>query len=310
MTAIPFLTDHDVPAGQLDTLAPGVQRLQGDNPGPFTFTGTGVFILGPDSGKGETVMVIDPGPDSPSHREALLRALDGRGVSHILITHHHLDHTAAVPWLAELTGAVTCGFGAPERMSPDYDDGSRLEAGDDCAFCPERELVDGEMIQGDGFIVEALHTPGHASNHMCYAYRERLFCGDHVMAWSTSVVSPPDGHMGQYIAQLERIRDRDFRVLHPTHGPELVEPRAFLDAYIAHRRARDVGILRCVQDGVADIKAMVARLYPGLDRKLIPAACHSVLAHLITLREEGRVSGDRADGLKCRYGLPRAAAAE
>ena len=303
---IPFLTHHNVPPGRHDRLAPGLERVQGDNPGPFTLTGTGVYILG----GGDTVMVIDPGPDSPAHREALLRALDGRGVSHILITHHHLDHTAVVPWLVERTGAVTCGFGAPERMSPDYDDGSRLEAGDDCGFEPERELVDGETVHGEGFRVEALHTPGHASNHMCYAYRDALFCGDHVMAWSTSVVSPPDGHMGQYIAQLERIRDRDFRTLYPTHGPALHEPRAFLDAYIAHRRERELGVLRCVADGVEGIRDMVVRLYPGLDRKLIPAACHSVLAHLITLREEGRVEGDRTDGLRCLYRPPHLEAAE
>jgi len=312
MSRIPFLKDHDVPAGQIDQIAPGLMRVQGDNPGPFTFTGTGVFILGAS----ERVIVIDPGPDSPAHREALLRALDGREVSHILVTHHHLDHTAMVPWLAERFGAQTCGFGAPARMESDCDDGSRLEAGDDCSFTPSRELIDGEIIAGDGFSIEALHTPGHASNHMCYAgsfeeVGEVLFCGDHVMGWNTSVVSPPDGHMGDYIAQLERIRARDFAVLYPTHGRELREPQIFLDAYIAHRRMRDAQVLNCVQSGVSDIRQMVARLYPDLDRKLIPAACHSVLAHLITLREQGRVEGDRVDdSLRCRYMPACAEAAE
>jgi glyoxylase-like metal-dependent hydrolase (beta-lactamase superfamily II) len=306
MSEIPFLKTHDVPAGQIDQLAPDLIRVQGDNPGPFTFTGTGVFILG----AGERVMVIDPGPDSPAHRAALLKVLDGRTVSHILITHHHLDHTAIVPWLAARFGAQTCGFGKPSRMESGCEDDSRLEAGDDCSFAPDRELSDGEMIQGDGFVVEALHTPGHASNHMCYAFGEALFCGDHVMSWSTSVVSPPDGHMGDYVAQLERIRDRDFRVLYPTHGQELRQPRAFLDAYIGHRKIRHAQVLDCVRGGVSEIRTIVARLYPNLDRKLIPAACHSVLAHLITLREEGEVEGDRDDGLRCHYAPRCAEAAE
>ena len=301
MSAIPFITEHDVPAGRLDRLAPTLQRLQGDNPGPFTFTGTGVFILG----GGDQVVVIDPGPDSPGHRAALLSALDGRAVSHILITHHHLDHTACVDWLQQMTGAQTYGYGRPVRMA-DEDCGSRMEAGDDCTFCPDVELQDGDRIEGNGFTVEALHTPGHASNHMCYATtlgddEDVLFCGDHVMAWSTSVVSPPDGHMGDYIAQLIRIRDRDFTTLYPTHGAALHRPRAFLDAYIDHRRARDAGVLRCVETGLSDIRSMVAELYPDLDRKLIPAACHSVLAHLITLREQGRVRGSGEDGLGCLY---------
>ena len=308
--SIPFDTQHDVPAGRLDPVAPGLQRLQGDNPGPFTFTGTGVFILG----QGQTVAVIDPGPDSPGHRAALTRALAGRRVSHILITHHHIDHTACVDWLAAEHGALTCGFGRPVRMA-DEDCGSRMEAGDDCGFCPERLLEDGDVIEVGGLRIEALHTPGHASNHMCFAATfaeigEALFCGDHVMAWSTSVVTPPDGHMGDYIAQLIRIRDRDFDVLFPTHGAALYRPRAFLDAYIAHRRMREQGVLDCLADGVENITDMVARLYPDLDRRLLPAASLSLLAHLITLREEGRVTGDGEDGLACRYRLREARAAE
>ena len=296
---IRYLRNHDVPAGRVEQIAPGVQRLQGDNPGPFTFTGTGVFILG----EGESVMVIDPGPDSPGHRAALLLALEGRKVSHVLVTHHHLDHTAAVPWLCNTFGARSYGFGRPGCSCEDT--GERLEAGDDPGFCPDVELDDGDVLDGDGFAVTALHTPGHASNHMCYALNDfggdALFCGDHVMGWSTSVVSPPDGHMGDYIAQLERIRDMDFRVLHPTHGPSITEPRAFLQSYIAHRRVRDASVVRAVEAGVSEVRAMVARIYPDLSRKLIPAACHSVLAHLITLREEGRVLGEGPDGLNCRY---------
>ena len=310
--SIPFLSEHDAVVGETVRIRPGVRRLLADNPGPFTFTGTQVFILG----ESERVVLIDPGPDTPAHRAALTAALEGRTLTHILVTHHHLDHTAAAPWLSEVTGAPTCGFGRPgcAEVEAETED-ARLEAGDDPGFCPDVTLRDGEIIESGGLRIEALHTPGHASNHMCYALlgdemgEDVLFCGDHVMGWSTSVVTPPDGHMGDYIAQLERIRARGFDTLYPTHGAPIAEPEPFLDAYIGHRLAREAGVLACVEAGVGDIREMVARLYPDLDRKLVPAASLSVLAHLITLREDGRVSADRPDGLRARY-APRAIAAE
>ena len=299
---IPFITTHDAVVGEPVEVAPGVVRVLADNPGPFTFTGTQAFILG----EGPTCAVLDPGPDTPSHRDALLRAIGSRTVSHILVTHHHLDHTAAVPWLQEVTGAETCGYGSPRCRGEDIPKGPRLEAGDDPRFRPDRRLRDGDTVETPAFRIEALHTPGHTSNHLCFAYSangegNELFCGDHVMGWSTSVVTPPDGHMGSYMRELRRIRDRGFRVLRPTHGEPIVEPKAFLDAYLAHREAREAGVLDAVRSGVSDIPSIVARLYPELDPRLLPAASLNVLAHLITLREDGHVEGDRDDALACRY---------
>ena len=302
---IPFITTHDAVVGEPVEVAPGVVRVLADNPGPFTFTGTQAFVLG----EGPTCAVLDPGPDSPSHRDALLRAIGDRTVSHILVTHHHLDHTAAVPWLQEVTGAETCGYGSPrchqDEGGEDVPEGpspqARMEAGDDPRFRPDRLLRDGDTIETEAFRIEALHTPGHTSNHLCFAYRNELFCGDHVMGWSTSVVTPPDGHMGSYMRELRRIRDRDFHTLRPTHGEPIVNPRAFLDAYLAHREAREAGVLAAVRSGVSDIPAIVARLYPALDPRLLPAASLNVLAPLVTLREHGRVTGDRDDSLLCRY---------
>ena len=299
---IPFITTHDAVVGEPVEVAPGVVRVLADNHGPFTFTGTQAFILG----QGPTCAVLDPGPDSPSHREALLRTIADRTVSHILVTHHHLDHTAAVPWLQEVTGAETCGYGSPRCSGEDVPEGPRLEAGDDPRFCPDRLLRDGDVVETPAFRVEALHTPGHTSNHLCFAYSangegNELFCGDHVMGWSTSVVTPPDGHMGSYMRELRRIRDRGFHTLRPTHGEPITEPKAFLDAYLAHREAREAGVLSAVRSGVTDIPAIVAQLYPDLDPRLLPAASLNVLAHLITLREDGHVEGDRDDALLCRY---------
>lgn len=301
MSAIPFLREPVHPPGHHAVLAPGVERLQGDNPGPFTYTGTGVFLLSDPARSDGAVMVVDPGPDSAAHRAALLAAIGRRKVSHILLTHHHLDHTAAVPWLRAETGAPVCGYPSPEFEA----DGAHPEGGDDGRVRPDRELGDGDRVRGDGVEVEAIHTPGHASNHLCYRLRERLFCGDHVMGWSTSVVVPPDGSMADYLRSLERVRtmarEGRVRTLHPTHGPAIAEPEEFVAALIAHRQAREAGVLAAVEAGIVDIPAMVERLYVELDPRLVPAASQSVLAHLIALRAEGRVGGDRPDGLACRY---------
>jgi glyoxylase-like metal-dependent hydrolase (beta-lactamase superfamily II) len=255
-----------------------------NNPGPFTFMGTGVYIVG-----GEDVAVIDPGPDLPEHVEALRRVLDGRRVSHILVTHCHSDHSPAAKPLKEWSGAKTYAFG-PHGAGKE--EGAKVEAGGDMDFMPDVRVKDGEIISGNGFNFECVHTPGHTSNHMCFALREEkaLFTGDHIMGWSTTVVTPPDGDMAQYIASVEKLQARDDKTLYPTHGAPIVAPVPFLAAYREHRLDRERQVLASIQDGFITIPDMVARMYADVDKRLHPAASRSVLAHLIKLEQEGRVT--------------------
>lgn len=296
MTAIPFKRDFDFEYGRCDRLSDLVRRVVAPNPGPFTYTGTGVYIIG----HGE-VAVIDPGPVLPEHEAALERALDGERVSHVFVTHHHLDHSPLAHPLAERHGARVYGFGPPGTLPTGGE--VRLEAGDDTGFRPDVQVRDGETFRGPGWTIEALHTPGHTSNHVCYALLEEntLFSGDHVMAWSTSVISPPDGHMGDYLRELARIRDRGFDRLWPTHGPAVEEPRAFIQAYIDHRMAREAQILEQIRAGRHTVRDMVAAIYADVDKRLHPAAAHSVLAHLIHMIETGRVACDGTPDLEARY---------
>lgn len=302
MTAIPFKRELEFQYGRCDSLSPLIRRVIAPNPGPFTFTGTGVYIVGHG-----TVAVIDPGPVLPEHEAALDAALQGESVSHVLVTHHHMDHSPLAARLAAKHGAKTYG----RRPKPTEPSGGevRMEAGDDLGFRPDVEIADGDLFTGPGWTIEALHTPGHTSNHVCYALKEEnvLFSGDHVMAWSTSVVSPPDGHMGDYVRQLERIRKRGFARLWPTHGPAVEEPDTFLDAYIAHRRERERQILAELAKGNTKIRDMVASIYADVDKRLHPAAAHSVLAHIIHLVERGEVTTSGTPGLESEYRLARAA---
>ncbi|XBQ14995.1 MAG: MBL fold metallo-hydrolase [Oceanicaulis sp.] len=295
---IPFVRDFTFEYGQPDRLSALVRRVIAPNPGPFTFTGTGVYIIG----EGE-VAVIDPGPAIAEHEAALDAALKGERVTHVLVTHHHLDHSPLAHTLAKKHGAKVHAM-SPKGSAPEGGE-VRMEAGDDLSFRPDVEIEDGDVFTGPGWTLRALHTPGHTSNHVCYALEEErtLFSGDHVMGWSTSVVSPPDGSMGDYIAQLERIRALDFKVIRPTHGTAIEDPRPFLDAYIAHRRDRERQILAQLQAGRTQIKAMVAEMYKDVDPRLHPAAAHSVLAHMIYLVEQGRVVADGAPGLDTHYRL-------
>jgi glyoxylase-like metal-dependent hydrolase (beta-lactamase superfamily II) len=298
MTAIPFVREFEFEYGRCDRLSPLVRRVIAPNPGPFTFTGTGVFIIG----DGE-VAVIDPGPLDPAHEAALEAALEGERVTHVLVTHHHLDHSPLAGRLAARHGAKVHAM-SPARLPPEGGE-VRMEAGDDEGFRPDIEAADGDIFEGPCWTLTALHTPGHTSNHVCYALKEEntLFSGDHVMGWSTSVVSPPDGSMGDYIAQLERIRALDFDVIRPTHGPAIEETGPFLDAYIEHRRARERQILAQLEAGRTRIKDMVAVMYADVDKRLHPAAAHSVLGHMIHLVEQGRVACDGRAGLDSEYRL-------
>ncbi len=293
---IPFVRTFDFDYGVAAQLSPLVQRVIADNPGPFTYTGTGVFIIGD-----KNVCVIDPGPDTPKHRAALTRALEGRTVTHVLVTHHHLDHSPMAAPLAREHGCQVYGFGV--QPVPPTDGEVRLEAGDDLTFKPDVEIRDGHVIRGDGWKMEAIHTPGHTSNHLCYALHEEntLFSGDHIMGWSTSVVSPPDGHMGDYLNSLRRVLDRDFDIIRPTHGAAITEVQPFVQAYIDHRLKREDQILGALNSGLNQITDIVAKLYVDVDKRLHPAAAHSVLSHMIHLRETGRVSADGPDGLRQSY---------
>ncbi len=301
---IPFNREMDFEYGRPDRLSPFVRRIIANNPGPFTYTGTGVFIIG----QGD-VAVIDPGPVTPEHVAALDAALEGERVSHVFVTHHHLDHSPLARPLAEKHNCPVYGYGVQIR-EPDGGE-IRMEAGDDLGFRVDVEIADGDKFEGADWTVEAVHTPGHTSNHMCYALLDEnaLFCGDHVMAWSTSVISPPDGSMGDYLRSLAKVRARGFKTLYPTHGPEITEPGAFIDAYVAHRQKRDDQIMTQLQAGKTRIKDMVAEMYADVDRRLHPAACHSVLAHLIHMVEEGRVACDGEPHVDSAYALPQNAQA-
>jgi glyoxylase-like metal-dependent hydrolase (beta-lactamase superfamily II) len=290
--AIPFDRNFEAPYGASIPLTPLIARVLAPNPGPFTFKGTGVYILG-----AKDVAVIDPGPLMPEHVEALKRALDGKRVSHILVTHTHSDHSPAAAPLKEWSGAKTYGFG-PHGSGHDEanaeEGGVKMEEGGDRAFLPDMRVKDGDVIAGDGFTIECVYTPGHTSNHMCFALNEEkaLFTGDHVMGWSTTVVTPPDGDMAEYMASLRKLLARDDRTLYPTHGGPIRNPKPFLQAYVDHRLAREAQILACLHDGISTIPEMVARMYADTDKRLHPAAARSVQAHLIQLEREGRIHVD------------------
>lgn len=302
MTSIPFKRDFEFEYGRCDRLSDRVRRIVAPNPGPFTYTGTGVYIIG----NGQ-VAVLDPGPVLEDHQSALREALEGERVTHVFVTHHHLDHSPMAKILAEEHGCKV--YGHPP--APEVPSGGevRMEAGDDLGFQPDIAINDGEVFKGRDWTIKALHTPGHTSNHMCYALEEEniLFSGDHVMAWSTSVVSPPDGDMGDYIEQLERIRAMKFDRLWPTHGPAVDDPQTFLTAYIDHRLERERQILAELQAGQTRIKDMVVSMYADIDKKLYPAAAHSVLAHMIHLVKKGVVSTNGQPELDSEYRLIQAA---
>ena len=293
---IPFVREMDFAYGRPDQLSPLVRRLIADNPGPFTFRGTGTYIVG----RGE-VAVIDPGPALPEHLEAILAATRGETVKAIAVTHTHLDHSPLSAALARATGATIHGLPAPQGQ----DSAIRLDEGHDHDFAPDVLVADGHLICGPGWTLEAIATPGHASNHICYGLAEEnaLFSGDHVMGWSTTVISPPDGDMGAYYASLDEIAGRGFSRLFPTHGPPVEEVAAFLAAYRDHRLERERQILAQIALGRGRIAEMVAAIYADVDPRLHPAAAHSVLAHLIHLARDGRVTSDGEPGPGSLYRL-------
>lgn len=288
MAGIPFVRDIEFEYAVVDTLSPLIRRVICNNPGPFTYTGTGTYIIG----HGE-VAVIDPGPRDAAHMAALTKALRGETVSHILITHTHNDHSPLAKELKAATGAKTYAFGP--HGSGKADQGAKVEEGGDTDFIPDVRVKDGDVIEGSGWTMEAVFTPGHTSNHMCFALREEraLFTGDHVMGWSTSVIVPPDGDMKAYFNSLRKLELRNDAIYWPTHGPAITEPGPFIEAFIHHREARELQIEACLTEGMTRIPEMVESMYRDVDSRLHPAAARSVQAHLIHMVETGRA---RADG--------------
>jgi glyoxylase-like metal-dependent hydrolase (beta-lactamase superfamily II) len=299
-TEIPFRRELDIDYGIASTVTPLIRRVVARNPSPFTFKGTGTYIVGHGQ-----VAVIDPGPEISAHIEALLGALRGETVSHIVITHTHLDHSPAAAAIKRTTGAKTYGFGphGSGRAEDRTGVGGVTEEGGDHAFVPDVVMRDGDAVEGPGWRLDAVHTPGHTSNHLCFALPEErtLFSGDHVMGWSTSVIAPPDGDMAAYMRSLAKLLGRDDAVYWPTHGPSIPDPKPFVQAFIAHRRERAAAILDRVAQGDAAIPAIVARVYAGLDPRLRGAAARSVLAHLVELVETGKVACDGPPTLDARY---------
>ena len=270
----------DAPYAKLETLEPGIARVLAHNPSAFTYYGTQTYLVGDDE-----VAVIDPGPDLPEHLEALLSAIGGRRVVAIMCTHTHRDHSPGARPLANVTGApiVGCAPLALEAAGP------RADEAFDSSYAPDRALEDADVVEVDGRRLIAVSTPGHTSNHLCYALDDALFTGDHVMGWSTTVVFPPDGDMGAYMDSLDKLRRRNDRIYYPAHGPAVTNPQQYVRHLAGHRLQREKQILRLVGEQPRQIPDIVANAYPGLDPRLVTAAGGSVLAHLLDLQKRGLV---------------------
>ena len=324
MAGIPFVGIIDpLRYAEAEVVSPRIRRVIARNPSNFTFTGTGTYLVG----NATDVAVIDPGPDLPEHRTALLRAIEGQKVRAIVITHCHSDHVGLAAWLREETGAPTVAWkphGAVGQLDNDDDikvmqslapppkteeekekereiaraagldpDDLEIRESVDLEFEPDVRVGDGEVAaHGDGWTLIGIHTPGHTSNHMCVAFEEEkaLFTGDHIMGWSTTVVSPPDGDMRDYMASVKKLQLRDDKILWPTHGSPVTDPQPFLRAYYEHRLGREAQVLACVAEGVNTVAPMVRQMYAAVIPELHIPAARSVLSHLTQLVQDGRLS--------------------
>ncbi len=313
MSSPAFNRDFEPTYGEVVELSPLIRRVVAKNPNPFTFTGTGVYLVG----RGD-VAVIDPGPTLDEHLDAIEGALgDDERITHILVTHTHTDHTAGVPKLKARTNAPTYGFGphgdVPEHHPLDavsfdeyFTDEEKADfekqwadtpdelkrEGPDADFVPDVVVGDGDVIEGPGWTVEVVHTPGHTSNHVCFGLREEktLFTGDHVMGWATSVISPPDGDLFDYMNSLAKLLDRDDVRYWPTHGPAIEDPHTYVKAFIDHRNGREAQIVSALEEGPSTIKDLVPSMYADVDKRLWRAAANSVYSHLLGLLKAERVS--------------------
>ena len=324
MAEIPFVEPlDDVRYGAVEQVSPLIRRIIANNPSKYSYRGTGTYIVGHGD-----VAVIDPGPALDEHRDALAAALDGQRVRAILITHCHSDHSPLAAWLRESTGAPTIAFGPHGVVAIDNDDDDddtesetesetehesdiKMKESIDVAFVPDVYAVDGSIVaSARDWTMRAVFTPGHTSNHMCFALHEEraLFTGDHVMGWSTTVVSPPDGDMRAYINSLSKVIERNDRILWPTHGNPVTDPQLFLTAYLAHRLEREAQVLAQVRNDVRTIDAIVKVLYSNVHKELHKPAGRSVLSHLVKLVADGSVAvdGGGAPSLKSTFVVPRA----
>jgi glyoxylase-like metal-dependent hydrolase (beta-lactamase superfamily II) len=287
---IPFDRHFEERPGHLGVLSPLVRRMLCANPGPFTFKGTCTYVVGHG-----TVAIIDPGPDDANHISALLAALDGETVSHIVVTHTHRDHSPAAAALKAATGAriVGCGAHRPSRRLA-LGEVNPLDASADQTFAPDLQMEQGDAIDGPGWSLSAIETPGHTANHLAFALREEnaLFSADHVMAWSTTIVAPPDGSMADYMASLEKLRGAEHAIYWPGHGGPVREPERFLRALVHHRRQREASILNRLRAGDTQIRQIVAAIYEGIDSRLHGAAALSVYAQLEDLVARQTVVAD------------------
>ena len=283
---IPFYHDFDIEPERVYGLSPLVRRITGANPSLFTFKGTNTYLVGRGG-----VAVIDPGPEDAGHTAAILDAVKDETVTHILVTHTHRDHSPGAAALKAATGAPTCGYG-PHGIGARRNWPFDSPEGGDMGFEPDIRLADGDRVAGEGWTLEAVFTPGHISNHLCYALAEEgsLFSGDHVMGWSTSIVSPPDGDMADYMASLDRMLMRDESPYWPGHGPPITDPKPFVRAFVAHREEREAQIARRLAAGPGTIPEMVAVMYADVDRNLHRAAGRSVLSHLLRMVADGRAA--------------------
>ncbi len=293
---IEFIKKHDFVYGLAENISPLITRITARNPGSFTFNGTGTFLIGKNN-----IALIDPGPDLAEHEKAIITALRGRKLTHILLTHNHLDHSALAPKLSNKFSCPVYGMKTKAKTHnlPDI----KLEEGENKNFMPDIEIKDGDMFCGDNWSLKAMHTPGHTSNHICFALVEEnaLFTGDHIMGWATSVVIPPDGDMAKYLKSLKRVYDIGFDKLYPTHGSAINNPQTFIKSYIAHRLERERQILLAIENGCEKIPEIVRLIYKDIDKRLYPAAGISVLSHLIKLVQEKRVQCDTTPSLNSTY---------
>lgn len=293
--SIPFIKNLEFKYGEVSQLSPLIARVVCNNPSPFTFFGTGTYLIGQNN-----LVIIDPGPNDDEHLADLIKAIDGRVVSHILITHPHADHSPLATKLSGATGAKI--WGKPENKGH-KPISHETEEGDDFGFIPDFEINDGQIIQANGFEIECIATPGHTSGHYCFGLpsENALFSGDHIMGWSTSVILPPDGNMNQYISSLEKIKTRNYEIIYPTHGAPIPKPRDFIDAYINHRLEREKQIIDCIKNGISQINDMVPLLYANVDKRLWPAAARSIHAHLIRLVENEIASSNNKNKIESNY---------
>ena len=296
---IPFRRDLDFEYGVSAAVSPNIRRVVANNPSPFTLYGTGTYILGHGN-----VAVVDPGPADPAHIEAVLAATRGETITHLLVTHTHADHSPGCALLRESCDAPAYGYGP--HGAGKLEEGVVVEEGGDMDFDPDVQVRHGQVIEGDGWSVECVYTPGHTSNHVCYQLREEraLFSGDHVMGWSTSIVSPPDGDMENYMASLDLLLRRDDALYWPTHGPAITAPKPHVEAFIAHRIEREEQIKACLADGVPRIREMVPTMYADLPEFMYPAAARSVFAAMVYLVQRGEVTCRGEIGVDAEYALP------